>query len=201
MDRLTTDELFDALRREDRKVLAGVYKLYFPSVRNYILLNSGNDFDAQDIFQDALVIIYIKIRVSAPSLSCTFSTYLFSICKYLWYKEIRRKNRSADSTLEIDELIDFETNFLKDYIRMEKRKLVMDHFNEMGEECKRLLRLIIDDTPIRRITMIMGFSSDQYTRNRRVSCKDSLVRRIWNSPRYKELRNEAHRENSQVPRW
>ncbi len=201
MERLSPQEIFEGIRREDRRILHKIYSVYYPSVLHFIRLNHGNEYDAQDIFQDSLVILYLKVKNSVPSLSCTFGTYLFTINKYLWYKELRRINTHASRLLNPEELIDFENNFLNDYIRMEKRKLVLDHFYEMGENCQKLLTLFIQNTPVARITKMMGFSSDQYTRNRRTVCKEKLVERIWNSPRYKELKNEAHREDSKIPRW
>ncbi len=201
MDTQTAEEIFEGIRREDRRILQRIYRVYYPSVLHYILSNNGNEYDAQDIFQDTLVIIYLKVKRGFPKLTCTFGTYLFSINKYLWYKELRRVNAHSSVRLDPNELIDYENNFMTDYIRMEKRKLVMDHFYEMGESCQKLLTLFIQNTPVSRITKMMEFSSDQYTRNRRTRCKENLIERIWNSPRYKELRNEAHREDSKIPRW
>ena len=201
MDRFSPEEIFDGIRREDRKILERIYKVFYPAVRHYVTSNNGNEHDAQDIFQDSLVIVYLKVKKSPPVLTCSFGTYLFSINKYLWYREFRRSHMHARSMLNPDELIDYENNFMNDYIRMEKRKLVLDHFNEMGESCQKLLSLFIQNTPVERITKIMGFSTDQYTRNRRTNCKEKLVQRIWNSPRYRELRNEEHREDSKIPRW
>jgi RNA polymerase sigma factor (sigma-70 family) len=201
MDRLSPEEIFDGIRREDRRILQMIYHVYYPSVLHYIKENSGNEHDAQDIFQDAMVIVYLKVKKSLPVLTCTFGTYLFSVNKYLWYKELRKLHSHASPLMDLDELIDYENNFMNDYIKMEKRKLVLDHFHEMGESCQKLLSLFIQNTPVGRITEIMGFSSDQYTRNRRTRCKERLVERIWNSPRYRELRNEEYREDSKIPRW
>ena len=201
MDRLKSLEVFEALRKEDRRMLMALYQRFYPPVRIFILSRNGNEFDAQDIFQDALVIIFMKIRHVVPDVKSSFGTYFFSICKYLWFKELNRKNRSHADFQNLDEMIDLDNNFYRDYIRMEKRKLVMDHFNEMQEDCQRILKMFVNDTPLDKICKIMGYSSEQYARNRRSSCKERLIRRIWNSPRYKELKNEAYREDSKVPRW
>lgn len=201
MDRLSPDEIFDGIRREDRRILQRIYKVYYPAVLHYVQANHGSEHDAQDVFQDAMVIIYLKIKRFTPVLACTFGTYFFSINKYLWYKELRRTRTVSSNLLDPDELIDYENNFVFDYVRMEKRKLVLDHFYEMGESCQKLLTLFMQNTPVSRITKMMGFTSDQYTRNRRTLCKERLVERIWKSPRYKELRNDAYKEDSKIPRW
>ncbi len=201
MERLTPEEIFNGIRREDRRILLKIYKTYYPSVRHFVRSHNGSEDDAQDVFQDAMVIIYLKVKKANPVLTCTFGVYLFSINKYLWYKELRRLHVRSYQILDLDEFTDYEDNFMNEFIKMEKRKLVLDHFYEMGEDCQKILTLFLQNTPVDRITMIMGYSSDQYTRNRRTRCKELLVARVWNSPRYKELRNEAYKEDSKIPRW
>jgi RNA polymerase sigma factor (sigma-70 family) len=193
--------LIDSLRREDRKVLLEIYKSFFPQVRHYVLSNSGNNFDAEDMFQDALVLIYMKIRNNTLFLNSSFGTYLNSIVRFLWLKELERKRKYFGTSLDITERLADETDFLEDYLRLEKRKLILYHFYELNADCKKILELYISETPISRITVLMGYSSDQYTKNRRTTCKDRLVNAIWNNPRFKELKNEAYRQDTKVPRW
>ena len=68
------------------------------------------------------------------------------------------------------------------------------------EQEEGVLRLFYDKTPIFQITRLMNFSSDQYTKNRRNHCKGELIKAVWKNPRYKELKNESYRENSEIPR-
>ncbi|MEO7490643.1 MAG: hypothetical protein ABIU77_26235 [Ferruginibacter sp.] len=41
------------------KAVQGLYGIY-PAVKKYIIANSGTKEDAEDIFQDALVVLYKK---------------------------------------------------------------------------------------------------------------------------------------------
>lgn len=191
----------EGIFKENKVVLKTIYNSYFPDIRRFILLNKGSDDDARDIFQDALVILFLKVRKNIPTLNCTFGTYLYAICKYLWLKEHRRIGRHAIIGYDLDNYADPSVNIHHEYIQMEKRKLVMEHFEIMAPECKKVLRLFVQDLPVEDIMKEMGYSSLQYARNRRLSCKEKLVRQIWNNPRYKELGNEALRENTAIPRW
>jgi hypothetical protein len=120
----------------------------------------------------------------------------------LWLKERKRSYRSV---LELDsQFVSFNANeedIVEDLVEMEKNKLVWKHFRELNEECKKIIQLAIDRTPLGLITEIMGFSSVQYTKNRKTSCKNNLVKKIRNSPEFKELRNETIRESTAIPRW
>jgi RNA polymerase sigma factor (sigma-70 family) len=201
MRNLSKEEILEAIKREDRRVLIFLYSRYYPSVSYFIKKHSGTEMDAQDIFQDALVVIFLKVKESIPELKSTFTAYLRSIVSYLWIKELRRRQISKRNIQfpDMEDLI--EDSIVDEYILMEKRKLVLENFYKLGEDCQKLLTLFINETPVFRITKIMGFSSDQYCRNRKTSCKEKLVRKIWNSPRYNELKNESYQQGSKVPRW
>jgi RNA polymerase sigma factor (sigma-70 family) len=203
MDKYQPSEILESIRKEDRKMLLKIYESYFPQVRHHILSNSGNQYDAEDAFQDAMVIIYEKVRNNTLILSSSFGTYLNKVARFIWYNELKRKRRYFGGEFEKNslELIPDEIDFFEDYIRLEKRKLIMEHFSELNGDCKKILDLYLKETPLESITNLMGYSSDQYTRNRRTSCKVRLIRAIWNNPRFKELKNEAYRQDTKVPRW
>ncbi len=193
--------IIDSIKREDKKALLDIYRDYFPGVRYYIMTNSGNIYDAEDIFQDALLLIYMKIRNNTFFLKYSFGTYLNMVVRFLWYKELSRKRKYFGTRIDSEEFYQDEIDFIEDYIKLEKRKLILDHFSELNEDCKKILSLFVNDTPLERVTALMGFTSDQYTRNRKTSCKERLVKAIWNNPRFKELKNEAYRQDTKVPRW
>lgn len=196
-----SEEILNSIKEENSKVLFFIYQSYFPKVESFILNGRGSSFDAQDVFQDALVVIYNKSKESRFVIKDSFGAYLFSISKYIWYKELKRRKKENVylATFEGVEYIDSDIE--AEYIKMEKRKLVTEHFACLKPEYQQLLSLFYDKTPISEITRIMSYSSDQYTKNRRNHCKGILVREIRKNPRFNELRYESFRENSVIPRW
>lgn len=194
--------LIAGLLEEDYHTLKKIYSDYYPLVYNYILSNSGSEEDAKDIFQDALVVIFMKARKNPDFLTSGFGTFLYSTSRILWLRIINNKNWQNRYIEDYEnDLHGEDDTIIQDLIEMEKRKLVMKHFRMMGEECRELLELAIDGTPLELIKEIMGYSSVQYVKNRRLNCKNLLVRKIRNSPEFKELRNEKIRENPAIPRW
>ena len=79
--------------------------------------NSGDKEDAKDIFQDAMVIIYEKIRLNKLGLSSAFHTFLFSICRNLWLQELtKRKKWNTKEEYELnmtDEFIDITEELIE----------------------------------------------------------------------------------------
>jgi len=56
------DEIIDGIKTRDSCVLQFIYKNYYPSIRNFVLNNSGSEEDAKDIFQESIIIIYRKVK-------------------------------------------------------------------------------------------------------------------------------------------
>ena len=54
--------LLEGIRQNDTDTLEYIYKKFYPSIRNFIILNSGCDADAKDIFQEIIIVVYRKLK-------------------------------------------------------------------------------------------------------------------------------------------
>ena len=72
MNHYTDEAILQGLERRDRGVIRYVYKEYYPSIKFLIITNSGNETDAEDVFQDAMVIIFRKIIENKMILICGY---------------------------------------------------------------------------------------------------------------------------------
>jgi hypothetical protein len=97
--------------------------------------------------------------------------------------------------LETDEVFLNTDRSIIDLIELNERlQLYRNKFEELSDDCKKVLRMFLNNVPIREITLAMGYSSDQHTKNRRFRCKKSLIHRIVNSSTYKELGYEKNND-------
>ena len=60
--------------------------------------NSGTEYEAKDIYQEALIVLWQKAVSNNLVLTSKLSTYLYSICQNLWRKELDRKSRLSSET-------------------------------------------------------------------------------------------------------
>jgi RNA polymerase sigma factor (sigma-70 family) len=197
----TDQEIIKGLSSQDSTILTYVYKQNFRSVKKYIEENSGSETDAQDVFQDALILVYERIRKGNLILTCSFGTFLFAVAKTQWLNVLRQRKKRNIVTDACDEIINGDTDIYNDLIQAEKKKLFITHFNELTEDCKKIIQLFIKEFSITEITKLMNFSSEQHTKNRRVRCKNALINKIESNPRFKELSNGTVRKDNQIPRW
>ena len=111
MKRLTDEEILTGLRKRDNRVLQFIYKNSFNPVKQLVIHNAGSDSDAEDIFQDALIIIFKKIKEESDfKLTAAFNTYIYSIARLLWLKHLRKIKKIEIDPLnrDMEERIEFE---------------------------------------------------------------------------------------------
>lgn len=200
-DTYTDEEILNGIQIQKRSILNFVYQINFRSVKYFVEKNGGTDKDAEDVFQDAMIHLYDKVRNGELQLKCSVHTYLFSVSRILWLGQLKRQEVRKTVTDECDSFISENDGILESLLRTERKALFIRHFNELTEDCQKIIKYFLKGFTISEITKAMGFSSEQHTKNRRFRCKKSLIERIIQNPHYKELANGTIGENYQVPRW
>lgn len=192
MTHYSDEAILEGLKGQDRDVIRYIYKEYYPSIKFLIISNSGNETDAEDVFQDAMVIIYRKIIENKMILTSSFKTFLYSICRNLWLQKLDRKLFSYEF-MENENLTDMQDAVLFELRNdeNEKYRLFQQHFLRLSDDCKKILRLFMNKVPLREIAEIMGFKTEKYAKTRKFMCKEKLKNAIYNDPNCKKfLTNE-----------
>lgn len=176
--KLSESGIIEGIRKHDSKVLRYIYKKYFEVIKTLVKKNNGNDEDAQDIFQEAIIIIYRKINDNTLELSCSFSTYLYSVCRLLWLKQLeKRRVRSEDLKVD-DDLYDMISVVGSSFETNDEYKLYQYHFSKLNKDCQKVLRLFLEKVPLKEVAEIMGYKSEQYAKKRKFECKERLINNI-----------------------
>jgi RNA polymerase sigma factor (sigma-70 family) len=192
MTHYTDEAILEGLEKQDREIIRYIYKEYYPSIKFLIITNSGNEIDAEDVFQDAMVIIYRKIIEGKMILTSSFKTFLYSICRNLWLQRLDRKLFSYEF-MENENLTDMQDSVSYEMreVENEKYRLFQQHFLRLSEDCKKILRLFMNKVPLREIAEIMGFKTEKYAKTRKFMCKEKLKNAIISDPSCKKfLTNE-----------
>ena len=95
------------LLQSDAATIRGLYKEHFPTVKRYVLQNSGTRDDAQDIFQEALTVLWLKLKeVPEWTPGADVGGFLFRVAKNKWLDMLRsaehRKGRQAMDASELE---------------------------------------------------------------------------------------------------
>ena len=143
-------EMLDGLLSCDEKVLRAYYSRYGKTIRRYIRANRGSNEDARDIFQEVLMVVYRKMRNGSLTLTCSLGTYLVSVSKLLWLKELRKRKRFTDLPANWAEYTGEEEDLIRIAEYNERLGIYRRHFEELSEACRKVLSLFLEAGPSRK---------------------------------------------------
>lgn len=182
-------DLLNGIQRNDTIVLQYIYKNFYSAINFFIKKNKGDDEDANDIFQEAIIIIYRKLKANDVVLDCTFETYLYSICRFLWLKQLDKRKIEQDKIKDHQEFQEdlYDEGLEKIVDLNERYRLYQKHFTNLGKDCQKVLQLYFDKVPLKNIAQIMGFKSEKYAKKRKFKCKEYLIKSIKQDLEYNEI--------------
>lgn len=179
---LTDEELLTGLADGSDDALTQLYRRYFPMVLHFVTTNSGTEDDAKDIYQEALIVLYEKVRSGSLELHCQLKTYLYSVSRRLWLKQLTQRSRfmvrdvetPASDELAIDQLNDDLTDHEE---RDRQFTLMADSLDRLGEPCRTLLEdFYIQHLSMQDITEKFGYTNADNAKTQKYKCLMRLKR-------------------------
>lgn len=187
MNKPTCKEILKGIRTKNNKVLQLIYAENYPLIKSYIQRKNGNSHDAEDILQESLILIFKKVSTNGITLESSFSTYLFSVCRFLWLRELEKRKLEFSDELEQDLIEKIDIDLIDDPDKFEKQSLIQKCLLKLDPECRMLLMMYYDNAPMEDISENLGFSNNARTRKKKFNCKKKLIELIKSDPLYKEI--------------
>jgi RNA polymerase sigma factor (sigma-70 family) len=185
MEHYTDEQIMEGVYHKDPSILRYLYQSQLGRIERFIVKKGGDQETARDIFQEAMMLIYKKIRSEELVLTCSFSTYLFAICKNLWLQEIRSRNHNILEPSQLDNMVEEPAEDAE--ISNELVELVKYHFSKLSADCQKVLELHFKRKSLTDICRILGYKDEKYTADRKYRCKKYLFNSVTSDPRYKSL--------------
>jgi RNA polymerase sigma factor (sigma-70 family) len=168
-----TDEkaLLLGLATNDKKAVETIYQENFNTIQALIINNNGSSDDAKDIFQEAMIVLYEKVRTEGFELHCQIKTFVYSVARRLWLKRLQQQNRysspgdSMESVVDVDE--DLEVH--------EKKDLELDMMEKaignLGEPCKSLIEAYyLQKKSMQEIAADFGYTNSDNAKTQKYKC-------------------------------
>lgn len=172
--------------REDPKVIKEIYKTCSKPVINLVKRNNGSMQDAEDVFQETIIIILKKAKRSEIILTSKFTTYFLGVCRFVWLKKLREKDNkmvTLDPNLALIDSTDIETMIEK----RERHTFYLQKMKQLSAECQQLIGLYVDGKKMKEIAKVMGYKTAVYARKRKLICKERFLNRIKQDKKYSEF--------------
>jgi len=173
---LTDEELLQGIAAGARQATAQVYRKHYPTVMRWLQSAGGEEADAADIFQEAMVVLFEKSRNPEFRLSCRIGTYLFAICKHLWYKKLEQQRRMPQHDSEADpDAAAFEDDLTAHEEREEHYAQLDVSLDALGEPCRSLLRAFYHQgKSMQEIAADFGYTNPDNAKTQKYKCLTRL---------------------------
>lgn len=188
-DYYSDGELLQALRQDTslEAPIRHLYEAHFDNLANFIRVNKGSQQDAEDIFQEMIVIFIDLVQREKFRGESSIKTFLYAIVRNLWLNELKKRNRSLlrdtqyyEGSPKADMAIyeSMESN--------EVRKQVFGLMDQLGDICKQILvYFYYDNLPMKEIVERLNYGSEQVVRNRKYKCMKELNQLLDGNERMK----------------
>ena len=178
----------DGLRTGDEKIIKAIYTSMFSKVRHFVLKNEGQQQDAEEVFQNALFQLSIRLKVSDIEIKSSFEGYLFTVCKNLWRKELNSKKRWVRND-EVIALKSEESNHSEAIVAQERWDLFEEKLELLSPNCKELLKDYFKKVPYNHIVKKFKYASENVAFQRIFKCKKRLGDLIKKDGNYEKLKS------------
>lgn len=183
-------EIVEAIRSERNldATIRHLYQAHFDAFANYIRSNSGKDEDAEDFFQEALVVFIKSIKKDKFRGDSSIKTFLYAILRNLWLNELKRRNKASvrETTYYEQGEKEEEAAYGVTYEK-ETTQQILAFFEQLGENCKKILVMwYYQNMSMKDIALAMHYDSEQVARNTKYKCGKKLLAILDSNPTLKE---------------
>lgn len=153
---------------DDSKAIFLLYE-YFPTIEKYVVQNNGNASDAQDVFQEALLILYKKLFNPDFEFTAKPESFLFGICKNLWFGELKKRKLNIGN---IDDGDDYFKEELKNHREEEEKYAILDStLSKLGKNCIQILELFYyKSKSMLDIAKLLSYSNVNTVKTQKYKC-------------------------------
>jgi RNA polymerase sigma factor (sigma-70 family) len=140
-------------------------------VQSLVINNNGSSDDAKDIFQEAMIVLYEKVRSGSFELNCQIKTYLYSVCRRLWLKRLQQLNRYSAPLGDTETVVPVEDEIEGHEQRNAEFEMMEKAINSLGEPCKSLLEAYyLQKQNMQVIAANFGYTNSDNAKNQKYKC-------------------------------
>ena len=177
----TEDQFIDGLRTGNNEALNALYKKYYNIVLKFIVNNSGSHEAAQDIYQETIIVLYENVQKPGFELNCQLQTYIYSIAKRLWLKQLKKSSKTflfkedeENEVVDVNEEISEHLNKEADLERMNQS------LSELGEPCATLIKdFYVQKLSMDEIAEKFGYTNADNAKNQKYKCLQRLKKSFF----------------------
>ena len=169
-------KILDQIRKkDDEEALVTLYRANRRTVTSYVINNSGSSDDAEDVLQEALVVLWERVKSGKFQYEAKLSTFIMATARNIWMRRLARRRREVPGVERIDETTSNDPSVLDEMIDNERTQLVRSALEKLGDPCKKLLLLFYwEELSLVEIASQMHFANADTVKSKKYQCKKAL---------------------------
>jgi RNA polymerase sigma factor (sigma-70 family) len=194
--------ILNGIRTRKDSILEYLYREYYPQIFRIVAKHGGDEHDARDLFQEALIIIFNRLKNEDLQITTSFHNYFIVLCRFIWFRQNNiisdyDTSRLADESSVPDEHDGYivregevqTDNIYEEYLNNKSEKIFQRHYRKLPGDCKRVLKMFFRKRSFRDIAGKMNYSGENYARRKKYLCMQQLMKMINQDPEYIALKN------------
>lgn len=162
------------------KALSELYHLYYPKVRKYVASRGGSSDDAKDIFQDVIMLLYLKItEKKLQEEGLNIGGFIVHAAQNKWVdktrKDVRFEHPEDISQVSYQRGEANHSNLVA-LITEERSQIIDKILASIGEKCQEILRLtIFYNFSMKEVAENLNFANEDSAKTQHYKCKLKLA--------------------------
>ena len=167
------DKLVVSLRSKDERSLKLVYRQHYAMITNMVMNNGGSLQEAKDVYQDAVIVLYEKLQDEQFELNCLIKTFLYSVSRNIWLKQLKVRKRFEGPLVDTEEITEqLWESAMESEDRYQALALALA---SLGEPCSSIMRdFYINKSSMEEITEKFGYTNADNAKNQKYKCLKRL---------------------------
>lgn len=170
-------------------MLSYLYETTLRKIRSYILKNNGSKAEADDIFQDAVIIFFQTVKEGKFDKNYEIDAFIYIVSRNLWVNKVKQDKRQEH--FDFPDQFENKTDYvdqLGEIIEKEKSGAMKKVFDMLDEKCKNILRYYLyDKLSMKEIAIKMGYNSEDVVKTNHYRCKQYLTKLVTQNPEFNSL--------------
>lgn len=178
----TDREVVLGILNNSEEALNKLYAGYYSMVLQFILNNNGDEDDAKDVYQEAIIVLYNKIKSGNFELSSKLKTYIYSVSRRIWLKKLAQQSKKTSNIADFEDVLavdeDVEQHEQKD-MQFDKMEAALE---SLGEPCKTIIQdFYIHSLSMQDICEKFGYTNTDNAKTQKYKCLQRLKKLFFQS--------------------
>jgi RNA polymerase sigma factor (sigma-70 family) len=171
-------QLLQGLRQGNDAIIARLYKKYYVMVLKMVLANNGSEDEARDVYQDTMIVLHENVSRREFTLTCALQTYIYSVARRLWLKQLKRAGRFTLIREEEDRDVADAGQIVEEFLEKESEIAKMhSSLGKLGEPCATLISdFYVNGLSMEQIAEKFGYTNADNAKNQKYKCLQRLKR-------------------------